>query len=131
MSDAAPVVRKMFESVLAGDLAAVMALIHPEVTVVEPDSLAYGGVHQGAPAFQNEVLAAILGKCGMAIAGLRVLGNGDTVAANMQITFTSHKTQQSLTMPYVELYTVEAGLIRRIDVYPQDTQRLVEFWNAN
>lgn len=131
MSEAASVVRKMFDNILAGDLAGVMALIHPEVTVIEPESLAYGGVRHGAIAFQNEVLGAILGKFGMAVSGLQVLGTGDTVAANMQINFTSHKTGRSLAMPYVEVYSVEAGRIRKIDVYPQDTKRLVEFWDAS
>jgi len=65
------------------------------------------------------------------IARLELVAAENRVAAVMDVKFTSHKTGQSLVMPYVEVYTVSEQKIRGLDVYPQDTARLVEFWNAN
>lgn len=132
MSESVQLVRRMFDAMMAGDLAGVMACVDDDIVVVEPESLAYGGVHNGAAAFRDDVLAAILGKMRLEVSATELIGSGDKVAASMQLQFTSHRSGASLTMPFVELYTATAaGKVARIDVYPKDTQRLVAFWSAN
>ena len=49
----------------------------------------------------------------------------------MDLTFTSRKTGASIMMPYVEVYTCRNDKVVHLDVYPQDTQRQVEFLSAN
>jgi ketosteroid isomerase-like protein len=132
MSEAVQVVRRLFDAVMAGDLAGVMACIDDDVVVIEPESLAFGGVHRGAAAFRDNVLGAILGKMQLKVEAIELIGAGSKVAASMQLTYTSHRSGNSLKMPYVELYAITAaGKIASIDVYPKDTQSLVAFWSAN
>lgn len=135
MPSASDVVHTMMQAALKQDLNVIVSCLHPDVICVEPESLAYGGVTSGRDAFLRDVYGAIMTKCAMSIAGLDIIGppaaENATVAVSMTITFTSRKTSVALVMPYVELYEVVAGTIRKIRVYPQDTQRLVEFWNAN
>jgi len=131
MKTAAQVVRTMLDAVLAGDGVGAMACIHPDIVVIEPASLAYGGVFHGLPAFQNDVFGAIMGKLSIQIGRCEILGAGNKVAASMDITFTSRKTGKSLMMPYVEVYTTSDDKIIHLDVYPQDTKKLSEFWDAN
>jgi ketosteroid isomerase-like protein len=131
MSAARETVQRMFDAVAAGDIAGVMSCIHPDIRVVEPPSLAYGGVHQGSDAFRDHVLGAILSKMQLQTENVQLLTTGNRVAAVMDVRFTSRQTGKAIVMPYVEIYTVVDHQVRGLDVYPHDTVRLVEFWNAN
>jgi len=121
----------MLDAVLRGDEASAMSHIHPDIKVIEPDSLVYGGVHNGLSAFHTDVYGVILSKLNIGIGRCEVIGSENKVAVSMDVTFTSRKTGQSLLMPFVELYTVCDEKISDLDVYPQDTKRLAEFWDAN
>ncbi|MCK9506345.1 MAG: nuclear transport factor 2 family protein [Porticoccaceae bacterium] len=131
MANAAQVVRAMLDAVLRGDGEGAMACVHHEIVVIEPGSLPYGGVYQGMEEFRDKVYASILGKFTIAIGRCELLGTDEKVAASMDITFTSRKTGTKIAMPYVEIYTVRDGAICHLDVYPQDTKALLDFWNAN
>ena len=131
MAAAENVVRNMLDAVLRGDGDAAMACIHPDIVVIEPASLAYGGVFHGRSAFQQDVFGVILGKLSIQIGRCEIMGSDTKVAASMDITFTSRKTGLSLMMPYVEVYTIKDDMIIHLDVYPQDTKRLSTFWDAN
>jgi len=105
-----------------GDGEAAAALIHPDVTVTEPASLPYGGVHRGKQAFLDDVLGGILRRASISLGETTVRDAGDVVVAHMVVTFTAHETGRSVTLPIVELYEVDGdGLITSIDVYPKDT----------
>ena len=131
MKNAGVVVKEMLDGILKGDAAAVMACFDPDVVVVEPESLAYCGVHRGLAAFQKDVHGVILSKLSIEIGRCELLGSEGKVAASMDITFTSRKTGQRIMMPYVEVYTVKNDKIAYLDVYPQDTRRFGDFWDAN
>lgn len=131
MRTARDVVNTMLQAAVKQDLATVSACLDADVVCVEPDSLAYGGTTRGRDAFLNDVYGAIFGKCEMTIQSFAILGDDPTVAVTMTLLFTSRKTAKSITMPYVELYSVKNDKVVEIRVYPQDTKQLVEFWNAN
>jgi ketosteroid isomerase-like protein len=104
-----------------GDLATAATLIHPDIIVSEPDSLPYGGVHRGKQAFFEDVLGGILRRATLQLGETTVRDAGDVIVAHMVLTFTAHDTGRSVTLPLVEIYTVDDGLITSIDVYPKDT----------
>lgn len=131
MSEASDVVLRMIKAITAGDLAGALACLDRDVEVVEPGSLPFGGVHRGVDAFRDDVLVAITRKMEPQVERFELLEQGEKVAVLMVTKFTSRTTRQTLVMPYIELYTVADGKIRKIDVYPQDTQKLVAFWNEN
>ena len=131
MRTAREVVDTMMKAAVKQDLATVSQCLDPEVVCIEPGSLAYGGTTRGRENFLKDVYGAIFGKFEMDIRSFAILGEHEVVAVDMALNFRSRKTGRDITMPYVELYSVRNGKVVEIRVYPQDTQRLVEFWNAN
>jgi uncharacterized protein len=131
MNQSEAVVRGMIDAVSAGNIDGMLSRMAPSVEVVEPDSLAYGGAHRGVDAFVKDVIGVMFAKAEFGASNHKYLSAGDTVAVSMLATITSRKTGKVLQMPYMELYTVRDGLVTRIEVYPQDTKTLVEFWDAN
>ena len=131
MKSAAEVVTAMLDAVKREDAAGVLACIDKDMKCIEPPSLPYGGVHQGLEAFKNDVLGVLMGRLVIKFGRCELLGSGDKVAASMDLTFTSRKTGKSIMMPYVEVYTCRNDKVVHLDVYPQDTQLLVEFLSAN
>jgi ketosteroid isomerase-like protein len=125
------VVRDAIDAMVAVDGERLQKLIHPDIEVVEPESLPYGGVYQGASAFFEELLPALAGPFQLEVEDATIYDGGTSAASRMTVVFTSRRTGEVLKMPYVEVYDVEDGLIRRIDVYPQDVTRLTTFMVAN
>lgn len=131
MSEAETVVRSLIDAVSAGNIEGMLALLAPDLEVVEPASLPYGGVHKGVEAFCKDVIEVMLGKSEMGASNHRFFSAGDTVVVSMLSSVTSRRTGKVFEMPYLELYTVKDGLITHIEAYPQDTKQLVEFLDAN
>ena len=124
MTDAAGVVRELNRRFLAGDRAAALELVDPDVRVQQPASLPHGGEHVG-----HEGMASMGGRFAehwsRTIADPRVLACGDTAVQVTEQTWTAHATGRSATVEVVELLSVEGGLVTRIRVYPQDTSALM------
>lgn len=65
-------VRKLYESLAAGDVPGVMARLDPGVIVDEAPALPYGGVHRGRDVFVQSILGAMMGHAEVEIAGFAV-----------------------------------------------------------
>lgn len=128
---AAVVVDKLNAAFAAGDIDALRPLFDPNVQVIEPEGLPYGGVYKGAAAFFGELLPALAGPFELNPSDSKVFDGGDAAAASMVLSFTSRRTGETMHMPYVEIYTVADGLITKVDVYPQDVAALTAFMEAN
>lgn len=131
MNEAEAVVLGLIDAMSAGDIDGMLSRMAPDVVVMEPESLPYGGEHHGIEAFCKNVLEVMVAKVEMGAANHKLLSSGDTVAVSMLSSATSRRTGEVLYMPFMELYTVKDGLITRIDVYPKDTKKMVEFLDAN
>ena len=131
MSSASEIVKRMLDASLVLDAAGVVACLDDNIACIEPESLPYGGVHVGLEEFRDNIFGFVMSKCTIQIGRCELIGNESKVAASMDVSFTSHRTGQSIMMPYVEIYTVENDKITHLDVYPQDTKKLMAFWEAN
>jgi ketosteroid isomerase-like protein len=130
-TSAGAVVEKLLAAFGAADADALQPLFDPNVEVIEPAGLPYGGVYKGAAAFFEQLLPAIAGPFELTVSDSRVFDGGDAAAANMVLSFTSRRTGETIHMPYVEIYRVADGLITQVDVYPQDVTALAAFMDAN
>lgn len=124
-------VRALFDAVLAGDVDTIAALLHPDLEVIEPESLPYGGVYRGKDAFLTDLFPKLTGLVDVGIEGVRILGEESVAMAQMDGVFTARRTGAQLRMPYVEVYEFDGGLISRITVYPADTKALADFLTEN
>ena len=126
----AETVELFFRSMTDMDLEAVLSVLHPDIEIIEPDSLPYGGRHKGIGAFQRDLLAVMLAKADLAIETTRVLDAGEAIVGHISATLTSRATGEKLPVEFVEIYEVVDGRIRHVDVYPKDTKRLADFLEA-
>jgi ketosteroid isomerase-like protein len=131
MKSSAETVKAMFDAISREDMAGLLSLFHDDIVIVEPESLPCGGTFNGPEAFRKGVLMVMGRKFRVRVLRCAVIGEGETVAASADLEFTSRASGRALVMPYVELHTIAGGKARRIEVYPQDTHRLVEFWRQN
>jgi uncharacterized protein len=126
-SNGAQQLKALYGAVIKGDLEAVVKLLHPEFVVVEPESLPYGGTYRGRDAFLGELLPKMTKDFQLVLEDVRVLDGGDVVAGQLTAVFTSRKSGRALRVPYVEICSFKDGLISLLEVYPQDTHRIVDF----
>jgi uncharacterized protein len=122
--DAVDVVIEMARRFQSGDVAGARALMHPEIRVQQPASLPHGGWHTGQAgmATMNAVAGGIWDR---AIVDPRITGSGPTAVQITTQTWTAKATGRAATVDVVELFTVEAGTIREIRVFQQDTHLLL------
>ena len=125
------IVQAAFDAISREDVQGFLALTHSDLVLVEPASMAVGGVHVGHEAVLKKVLLTMGKRLKVRVQSATLIGEGPTIAASLQVLFTSRRTGAELVMPYVELHTVRDGKIARMEIYPQDTQTLNAFWDAN
>jgi ketosteroid isomerase-like protein len=111
----------------AGDLEAVLGLMHPDLEVFEPESLPYGGTWTGKDGF-TALLQKLLGLAALAIDDARIHATGDGVIMEMQISFTSHKDGEVFRTSAVEIDRLKDGLVHEIDVYYKDVAATNDFF---
>jgi ketosteroid isomerase-like protein len=124
MSDVT-VVQNFLNAFATGDVEKALGLLHDEVQVSEPAGLPTGGEYDGKPAFLG-FLGKVAALYDVQVSGSRVIDGGDIAVAIIDSTWTAHATGARLATQYVELYTVEDGLITALNVFPKDTRALYE-----
>ncbi|MFI0724304.1 nuclear transport factor 2 family protein [Streptomyces sp. NPDC021224] len=126
-ADPADVVRGLYDALGRGDVPGVLARLHPDVVVDEPAPLPYGGVHRGREAFLRDVLGVMTSHAGIALTTAEVFTGPTGVVGRLTGTLTAHGTGEVFPLTMVEVHRVEAGSVRRIDVYVQDPGALAAF----
>ena len=96
----AETVELFFRSMTDMDLEAVLSVLHPDIEIIEPDSLPYGGRHKGIGAFQRDLLAVMLAKADLAIETTRVLDAGEAIVGHISATLTSRATALQRQRPF-------------------------------
>jgi ketosteroid isomerase-like protein len=123
--DAVAVVAELNRRFLAGDREGALALMAPDIRIVQPASLPHGGTHHGHDGI------ATMGKAfaehwDRAIADTRLAdGGGPVVVQLTRQTWTARATGRAATVEVVELLTVSGGQVVEIRVFPQDTHLLL------
>lgn len=124
----AAVVRGLYDALSRGDVAGVLARLHPEVIVDEPARLPYGGVHQGREEFVRSVLGVMTGCADVAITAAEVFEGAGGVVGTLTGTLTAHLTGEEFPLTMVEIHQVEGATVRRIDVYTKNPDELAAFY---
>lgn len=122
------VVRGLYDALSKGDVPGVLAKLTPEVIVDEPNQLPYGGMHQGRDMFVESVLGAMMGYADVVITDTQVFEGPAGVIGRLTGTLTAHTTGEEFALTMVEIYEVEDGTVRKIDVYTKNPHELAEFY---
>jgi ketosteroid isomerase-like protein len=124
----AAVVRDLYDALTRGDVPGVLARLDPQVVVDEPNSLPYGGVHQGRDVFAQSVLGVMAGHAEIAITVADVFEGPAGVIGTLVGTLTARTTGEQYPLTMVEIHEVENEVIRKIDVYTKNPEELAAFY---
>ena len=123
MTDNSAAPRKLLDSFQAGDLEAAVSAIHPDCVLHEAASLPYAGDWHGRDGFR-ELVKVMLGAFDLKIEGYEVYEAGDTIAMKAVGTFTPRASGRSVTMPLVEIYRIQDGMIIDADIFYKDAKEI-------
>jgi uncharacterized protein len=123
--------REIGEALIAAlqekDLEALMAQMHPELEVFEPESLPYGGTWKGPEGF-GELLEKLLALGDLSIQDATIHEIDDGVLMEIDFSFTSHKDGEVFRTSAIEIDRLKDGLVREIDIYYKDVAAANEFF---
>jgi ketosteroid isomerase-like protein len=130
-SECAATVAAFLGCVADRDIKGALALLHEDVEIDEPASLAYGGLHKGPGGFVTGVLKVMGGIAEFATDEVTLHDAGDTTVVRMDVTVTARSTRCAIRTSVTEIYEVRDGLIVRIDVFYKDTAALLRIFDGH
>jgi ketosteroid isomerase-like protein len=121
------VVERFEHAFVRGDMDEVITLLSTDIVVHEAPSLPYAGDHRGIEGFLR-LAEAFNGVWAIkSPLDLTFLDAGeDKVVVLVKYEAEARATGAVLTLPHVEVYTVQDGKITDLDVYYRDTAAILE-----
>ncbi|PLW82028.1 hypothetical protein CWI75_13175 [Kineobactrum sediminis] len=118
------VVKQFLEAAQAGDTATTKQLLHPDVRVIEADSLPFGGIVTGFDGFSRLVRQVFTTFAETAVTVQEYLADGDSVVVLATMTGKSKASGESFRMPIAEIWRLREGRIVEIQPFYHDTQKI-------
>ncbi len=119
-------VRDFLAAAAAGDRATMARLAAPDLTVIEAESLPFGGRHVGLDAFHALVRRVFGALQGTQLAVEQFIPGADCVVVLATLRGQSRRDGSEVEMPIAELWRIDGGLIREIRPYYFDAARMRE-----
>lgn len=118
--------QKLVAAMNAGDMETILAQMHPSVEVIEAESVPHAGTWRGRDGF-IALFEQLFKIADLSIASVKIHEIDNGIVMEMTVNFTSHKDGEVLRMPLIEVDRFEGDLVRKIEVYYQDTAALNDF----
>jgi ketosteroid isomerase-like protein len=119
------VLRRYVDAIGAGDIKTILACLHPEFVLTEAASLPYPGDFVGRDGFVD-LARKVDAHYRTELLDSSVHDAGEFAVARLRFRFTARRTGRSTEMPITELYWFTDGLMRRGDVFYQDTKAVLD-----
>lgn len=110
------------------DLDTVRALLHPDVRVVEAQSLPYGGTAIGVEGFDELVRRVFTTWRNTRVTVERMIAEEDRVVVLATMSGESRASGTAFTMPIAEIWRIEDGKVREIRPFYFDTKLLCDMF---
>lgn len=127
MSSSVDTVRRFYDALGRGDVAAVLSLLHPEVEWTEAERFPYyGGTWRGPQAVVDNLLVPLSGEWDRFSAEAHeFIAEGDRVVSLGSYSGTYKKTGRSFCAAFAHVWTVRGGKLVRFDMHT-DTAKVLE-----
>lgn len=122
------IVQAFLDASQRGDEAAARELLHPDVQVIEAESLPYGGVANGPDEFIDLIRRAFTTWDDTRVSVQQILADGDTVVLMAEMSGRGRANGEAFTMAMVEIWRLENGRIREVRPFYFDTKRLHDIY---
>lgn len=132
MTTAANVLKRFYEAesryVSSGgtDFGPVAETLHPEVVIVQADSLPFGGEWRGHEGFESWMRAFGEAWSAAAARDVRFVEDGDTVVVLATMEATARATGRSVRAPICHAVRVRDGLLAEFRVFYWDTVATIQ-----
>lgn len=127
MSSHVDTVRRFYDALARGDVAAVLSLLDPQVEWTEAERFPYyGGTWRGPQAVLDNLLIPLSGDWdGFCAKANEFIAEGDRVVSLGTYSGTFKKTGRSFSAAFAHIWTVRGGRLARFDMHT-DTVKVLE-----
>ena len=123
------IVRKFYEFGLAGKLQELGDCLGDDFVAYEPPSLPYGGEYHGRQEFMRLLGVLYTTWKDFSFEVVEIAEGGNMVAARVHANGRNAVTGRGFSMPVMEVFRVEGGLIREMRLFYFDTAALLQTAN--
>ncbi len=125
------IVLAFLDASVRGGEEAMKELLHPDVQVIEADSLPYGGVAEGPDGFIELIRRVFKTWEDTEVSVNHVLGDGDRVVLLAEMTGRGRGGGREFRMPIAEVWLLEGGKIREVRPYYFDSKLLHDIYSES
>jgi len=125
VTDSRHIVERFYSS-LTGGIEALKPLLHPQIRVIEAESLPYGGTFEGADGLLQILNSLFAAWKDCAVELKQLVVDGDTVVALLEMRGTGATSGVPFEMSVAEVLRIREGRIIEIKPFYFDTHRLNE-----
>ena len=118
------IVQSFLAASRSGNLDKVKQLLHPEVRIVEAESLPFGGTVTGVDGFTRLVRQVFMTFTDTAVELDEFIAEGDAVVVLATLIDKSKATGEAFRTPISEIWRLLAGRIVEIRPFYHDTQKV-------
>lgn len=123
--------RVFFDAAKANNVELMLAALHPNLQVIEAESLPYGGGMQGRENFTDFSKNVFKTWRNTSVTVQELIGDGDYVVVLATMSGEGKVTGESFSMPIAEVWRFDAdGLAVEIKPFYFDTKKLVDIFNG-
>ena len=125
-------VRAFFAAAAANDSATMLAVLHPNLKVIEAESLPFGGITEGRENFQAFTKKVFTTWDNTSITSEELIEDGNRVVVLASMSAQSKSSGTRFTMQIAEIWTFDSdGMVTEIQPFYFDTKRLVDLFNGD
>ncbi len=123
--------RAFFDAAKAKNSKQMLAVLHPNLQVIEAESLPYGGTIQGRELFEDFTKSVFTTWRNTSVTVEELIGEGNYVVVLATMSGEGKSTGVPFNMPIAEVWRFDAdGLVVEIKPFYFDTKKLVDVFNG-
>lgn len=107
-------------AIAKGDIRTVLSYLDDTTVLDHAQGMPYSGTYLGREGFSDVLRRFAALGLHLVIDSVELLDAGERIVSRMELTFGRKGTDNRLASRVVEVYDVEDGIIKRIDVYYKD-----------
>jgi ketosteroid isomerase-like protein len=110
-----------------GNISKILSLIDLQVVIHNPESLPYGGVHQGRDGFIALMMNLFTTWSGIQVKPEHYMTTGDSIVAQGEIIYQASMFNDPLKTTFVHVWKMPNAFITEIWFYEWDTAQLLAY----
>jgi ketosteroid isomerase-like protein len=121
-----------FAAAAVNDNETMLAVLHPNLKIIEAESLPFGGITEGRENFQAFTKKVFTTWKNTSITSEELIEDGNRVVVLASMSAESKKSGTHFTMQIAEIWTFDGdGMAIEIKPFYFDTKRLVDLYNGD